>query len=66
VTPFLALWLHTNGTNLVVWRADDFGGRSIPRTIADAAVKLGRDRNDFSVERITPEQYRTLAQLLSS
>jgi hypothetical protein len=29
-------------------------GWSIPRTIADAAVKLGRDRNEFSVERITP------------
>jgi hypothetical protein len=41
-------------------------GWSIPRTIADAAVKLGRDRNEFSVERITPEQYRTLAQFLST
>jgi hypothetical protein len=41
-------------------------GSSIPRTIADAAMKTGRDRKDFSVERITTEQYKTLAQFLSS
>jgi hypothetical protein len=41
-------------------------GSSIPRTIADAAIKTGRDRKDFSVERITTEQYKTLAQFLSS
>jgi hypothetical protein len=40
-------------------------GSSIPRTIADAAIKTGRDRNDFSVERITTEQYQTLSQFLS-
>jgi hypothetical protein len=37
-------------------------GSSIPRTIADAAIKTGRDRKDFSVERITTEQYQTLSQ----
>jgi hypothetical protein len=41
-------------------------GWSIPRVIADAAIKLGRDRSEFSVERITAEQYRTLAQFLGS
>jgi hypothetical protein len=41
-------------------------GSSIPRTIADAAIKTGRDRKDFSVERITNEQYQTLSQFLSS
>ena len=41
-------------------------GWSIPRTIADAAIKTGRDRKDFSVERLTAEQYQTLAQFLSS
>jgi hypothetical protein len=40
-------------------------GSSIPRTIADAAIKLSRDRNEFSVARITAEQYRTLLQYLS-
>ena len=41
-------------------------GESIPRIIADAANKLGRDRKEFSVERITEEQYQTLSQFLSS
>jgi hypothetical protein len=41
-------------------------GESIPRTIADAAIKTVRDRKDFSVERITAEQYQTLAQFLTS
>ena len=41
-------------------------GESIPRTIADAAIRLGRDRKEFSVERITAEQYQTLAQFLNS
>ena len=41
-------------------------GWSIPRTIADAAIKLGRNRNEFSVERITEEQYQALAQFLGS
>jgi hypothetical protein len=40
-------------------------GSSIPRTIADAAIKTGRDGKDFSVERITTEQYQTLSQFLS-
>jgi hypothetical protein len=40
-------------------------GSSIPRTIADAAIKTGRDRKDFSVERITTEQYQTLEQFLA-
>jgi hypothetical protein len=40
-------------------------GSSIPRTIADAATRLGRDRNEFSVERISPEQFETLSQFLS-
>jgi hypothetical protein len=31
-------------------------GSSIPRIIADAATKLGRDRSEFSVKRISPEQ----------
>jgi hypothetical protein len=35
-------------------------GENIPRIIADAATKTGRDRKDFSVERITAEQYQTL------
>jgi hypothetical protein len=39
-------------------------GSSIPRTIADAAIKTGRDRKDFSVERLTAKQYQTLAQFL--
>jgi hypothetical protein len=39
---------------------------SIPRVIADAAVKLGRDRSEFSAERITAEQHRTLGQFLGS
>jgi hypothetical protein len=33
--------------------------------IASAAIKTGRGRNDFSVERITTEQYQTLSQFLS-
>ena len=41
-------------------------GSSIPGTIADAAIKLGRDRNEFSIERISPEQYRTLSKFLAS
>jgi len=41
-------------------------GSSIPSIIADAATKLGRDRSEFSVERISPEQYETLWQFLSS
>jgi hypothetical protein len=41
-------------------------GSSIPRTIADAAIKTGRDRNDFSVERLTAEQYQTLSQILDA
>lgn len=41
-------------------------GSSIPRIIADAAIKLGRERSEFSVERITAEQYETLSQFLSS
>jgi hypothetical protein len=40
-------------------------GESIPRTIATAAEKLGRGRSEFSVERITAEQYQVLAQFLS-
>ena len=39
-------------------------GSSIPSIIADAATKLGRDRSEFSVERISPEQYETLSQFL--
>ena len=35
-------------------------GESIPGIIASAANKLDRDRKDFSVERITAEQYQTL------
>jgi hypothetical protein len=41
-------------------------GSSIPRTIADAAIKTGRDRNEFSIERITAEQFETLSQFLES
>jgi hypothetical protein len=41
-------------------------GESIPRIIADAATKTGRDRNEFTVERITAEQYQTLSQFLSA
>ena len=41
-------------------------GSSIPRTIADAATKLGRDRNEFSIERITAEQYETLSRILDA
>lgn len=41
-------------------------GESIPRIIADASIKTGRDRNAFTVERITAEQYQTLSQFLSS
>jgi hypothetical protein len=41
-------------------------GESIPGIIATAAVKLGRDRTEFSVERITEEQYETLKQFLGS
>jgi magnesium chelatase family protein len=41
-------------------------GWSIPRVIADAAVKLGRDRIELFVERITAEQYQTLSRFLSS
>ena len=41
-------------------------GESIPGTIADAATKLGRERNEFSVERISPEQYQTLSKFLDS
>jgi hypothetical protein len=41
-------------------------GSSIPRTIADAATRLGRDRNEFSIERISPEQYETLSQFLGA
>jgi hypothetical protein len=37
-----------------------------PLFLADAAAKTGRNRNDFSVVRITAEEYRTLAQFLSS
>jgi hypothetical protein len=39
-------------------------GYSIPGTIASAAEKTGRDRNEFAVERISAEQYRTLSQFL--
>ena len=39
-------------------------GEGIPGIIAEAATKTGRDRKDFSVERITAEQYRTLTQFL--
>jgi hypothetical protein len=41
-------------------------GTSIPATIADAAIKLGRDRNEFSIERITAEQYETLSRMLDA
>jgi hypothetical protein len=41
-------------------------GWSIPGTIATAAQKLGRNRSEFSVERITKEQYETLSQFLDS
>jgi hypothetical protein len=41
-------------------------GSSIPGTIATAATKLGRDRDEFTVERITAEQYETLSQFLST
>jgi hypothetical protein len=41
-------------------------GSSIPRTIADAATRLGRDRHEFSVERISPEQFETLSQFLAA
>jgi hypothetical protein len=41
-------------------------GESIPRIIADAATKTGRDRKEFSVERLTEEQYQTLKPFLSN
>ena len=40
--------------------------KSIPRIVADAATKTGRDRKEFSVERITEEQYQTLKPFLSN
>jgi hypothetical protein len=40
-------------------------GWSIPRTIADASLKIGRDRSEFSVKRISAEEYQTLHQFLS-
>jgi hypothetical protein len=41
-------------------------GSSIPGTTASAAGKTGRDRNEFSVERISPEQYETLSRILDA
>ena len=41
-------------------------GESIPRIIADAAAKTGRQRTDFEVEEISRERYAKLRRFLAS
>ena len=40
-------------------------GESIPRIIADAAARTGRDRPDFEVEEISRERYEKLKKFLA-
>ena len=39
-------------------------GPSIPRIIADAALKTGRSRDDFEVQEISRERYEKLRRFL--